>query len=346
MNPGALPAEAILPQRGTGPMQEEDRKTKSPDVGGIRLLTTPIEGGEDRARTTIVLDERHEGWTGVPHGGVLMSLVLELAHHGMDRSVFSSEGFPIRTSFRWGGPTVFLGDSLEIEARREGEETRVTITKEGEETPSFSVSIRSMPSPDVSEPEHLDTLTKAMEAIGRDTKDNVLPLPYATNCFVCGTEREHPGLTRKFFCLDAKGQQIVFTSIGLDPDDQNRVFRFQLDDAPVHPGVLAAILDETMGWGGFVKARHGGMTVKLDIDFLRPVERGEKMVCYGLCSGTRGKSATRMFWFAEGGILPMGEGDLPPILRASGQWLAMPDLTEEMRKHLRPSDWLDRWFAP
>ncbi len=327
-------------------MQEDDQKTNPPAPDKIRLLTTPIEGGENSARTEITLDERHEGWSGVPHGGVLMSLVLELAHHGMNRTPFSADGFPIRASFRWGGPTVSLGDRLKIVAQREGEETRVAITKDAEEVPSFSVAIRSIPSSDETENEHLDNLTRAMEAIGRDTKDNVLPLPYATNCFVCGSEREHPGLTRKFYCLDAKGEQIVFTSIGLDPDDQNEVFRFQLDDAPVHPGVLAAILDETMGWGGFVRARQGGMTVKLDVDFLRPVERGEKMLCYGLCSGTRGKSASRMFWFSEGGILPMGEGDLPPIVRASGQWLAMPDLTEEMRKHLRPAEWLDRWFTP
>jgi hypothetical protein len=146
--------------------------------------------------------------------------------------------------------------------------------------------------------------------------------------------------------VDARGEQIVFTSIGLDPDDQGKVFRFQIDDALMHPGVLAAILDETMGWGGFIRARQGGMTVKLDVDFLRPAERGEKMLCLGTCSGTRGKKATRLFWYSEGGILPMGERDLPPIVRAKGQWLAMPALTDEMRKHLRPAEWLDRWFAP
>ncbi len=327
-------------------MQEDPRQTNLSDADRIRFLTTPIECAEDQARATITLDERHQGWLGVPHGGVLMSLVLELAHHGMNRTMFSAQSFPVRASFRWGGPTVSLGNKLETAAQRVGEEIRVAITKDAEDTPSFSATIRSIPPSEQTETEHLDNLTEAMEAIGRDTKDNVFPLPYATDFFVCGSEREHPGLTRKFYCLDAKGEQIVFTSIGLDPDDQNKVFQFQLDDTPIHPGVLAAILDETRGWGGFITARHGGMTVKLDVDFLRPVDRGEKMLCYGICSGTRGKSAGRMFWFSEGGVLPMGEGDLPPIMRASGQWLAMPGLTEEMRKHLRPAEWLDRWFAP
>ena len=55
-------------------MQEDDRNTNLPDADRIRLLTTPIEGGEDSARATITLDERHEGWRGVPHGGVLFAL--------------------------------------------------------------------------------------------------------------------------------------------------------------------------------------------------------------------------------------------------------------------------------
>jgi acyl-coenzyme A thioesterase PaaI-like protein len=325
-------------------MESGDERTDFSGTDRIRLLTANVECGEGRARASITLDDRHQGWLGVPHGGVLMSLVLELAHHGVNRSLFSPRGFPVRGSFRWGGSTVSLGNELEIVAQAEEKGIAAAITKSSEQTPSFTASLRSVSSSEEAEGEYLDPLTEAMEAIGRETKDNVLPLPYATHCFVCGSEREHPGLTRKFHCLDAKGTQIVFTSIGLDPDDQNRIFQFQLDDSMIHPGVLAAILDETMGWAGFVRARQGGMTVKLDVDFLRPTERGEKLLCYGICSGTRGKRASRMFWFSEGGVLPMGEGNLAPIMRASGQWLAMPDLTEEMRTHLRPAEWLERWL--
>jgi acyl-coenzyme A thioesterase PaaI-like protein len=327
-------------------MEENNQQTTPPDADWVRFLTTPIVREDSQASTVITLGERHQGWSGVPHGGILMSLALELAHHGMRETLFSSERFPVRASFRWGGETVSLGDNLEMEAREETDSIRVAITKDTETLPSFSATIRSVQSSEDIETDHLDILTDAMETIGRDTKDNVLPLPYATNCFVCGSEREHPGLMRKFHCLDAKGVQIVFTSMGLEPDDQSKVFRFQLDDDLIHPGVLAAILDETMGWAGFVQARQGGMTVKLDVDFLRPVDRGEKMLCFGICSGTRGKDPSRMFWFAEGGILPMGEGELSPIMRARGQWLAMPDLTDQMRKHLSPREWLDRWLTP
>ncbi len=326
-------------------MGHEEGQPKLPGAEGIHFLTTTIDREPDGARTTVTLDKRHEGWLGVPHGGVLMSLVLELAHHGMNRTLFSPGGSPVRASFRWGGPSVSLGDELSVATRKEGGAILASITRVGEAGPSFSATLGPPPGEET-ETLRLESLTEAMEAVGTDTKDHVLPLPYATNCFVCGAGREHPGLTRRFYCLQAAETRIVFTPIGLDPDDQSQVSLFQIDDDLIHPGALAAILDETMGWGGFVQARHGGMTVKLDVDFLRPAERGEKMLCYGLCSGTRGKNPNRMFWFAEGGILPMGEGDLPPIMRATGQWLAMPDLTEEMRKHLRPAAWLDRWFEP
>lgn len=326
-------------------MQETTGGMNPPETDRIRFLTTSIECGRDEARATLRLDDRHQGWLGVPHGGVLISLALELAHHGMDRSLFSARGFPVRTSFRWGGPPLSLGKEVQLTAARQGEEIRVAVTTEAEETPSFSGVLRSAAPADEIENDQIDRLAQAMEAIGRETKDNVLPLPYAAHCFVCGSERQHPGLTRKFHCLDEEGVQVVFTTIGLDPEDRKQVCRFRLEETLIHPGVLAAILDETMGWGGFVRSRQGGMTVKLDIDFLRPAEEGEKMLCYGICSGMRGKSASRMFWFSEGGILPMGEEDLPPIIRASGQWLAMPDLTEEMKKHLRPAEWLDRWFG-
>jgi acyl-coenzyme A thioesterase PaaI-like protein len=327
-------------------MEQNNPQMNPAEAEWVRFLTTPIVREESQASTVITLGERHQGWMGVPHGGILMSLALELAHHGMRESPFSPERFPVRTSFRWGGATVSLGDNLEIVARKEADSIQVSITKDAESLPSFSATIRSLSSSEDIETNHLDILTDAMETIGRDTKDKVLPLPYATNCFVCGSEREHPGLMRRFYCLDAKGVKVVFTSVGLEPDDQSKVFRFLLDDELIHPGVLAAILDETMGWGGFVQARQGGMTVKLDVDILRPVDRGEKILCFGICSGTRGKDPSRMFWFSEGGILPMGEGNLSPIMRARGQWLAMPDLTDQMKKHLSPPEWLDRWFAP
>ena len=327
-------------------MEEDQRPTDPSKTDWTRFLTGPITREANQVRAALTLDERHQGWLGVPHGGILMSLALEMAHHGMDHTLFSAEGFPVRASFRWGGPTVWLGDNLQLAAEQQAEAVEVRITKDAEDTPSFSATIRPLQASEENETEHLDMLTEAMETIGRDTRENVIPLPYAANCFVCGSEREHPGLTRRFYCLDAKGTQIVFTSMGLDPEDQNTLFRFQLDDTQIHLGVLAAVLDETMGWGGFVRARQGGMTVKLDVDFLRPVDRGEKMLCFGTCSGTRGKQASRMFWFSEGGILPMGEGELPPIMRARGQWLAMPELTDEMKRHLRPPEWLDRWFTP
>ncbi len=318
---------------------------RTPQPRSTCFLTSPISRDPAAARARIRLDPCHEGWNGVPHGGILMSLVMELAHCGLDRPLFEPDRYPLRVSFRWGGNTLLLGEEAEILAQEDADRVQVSIRKGETETASFTSTIRHGLAPEEVETDLLDRFAEAMERIGRETRENVYPLPTARNCFVCGTHREKPGLTRKFYCLDLQGEQIVFTSLGLDPDDQERLFQFRLHDGHLHPGILAAVLDEAMGWGGFIHTRQGGMTVKLDIDVLRPAEKGEKMLCFGACAGTRGKRADRMFWFSEGGVLPMGEGELKPIMLARGQWLAMPRLTEEMRRELSPAGRLDRWFS-
>ena len=133
--------------------------------------------------------------------------------------------------------------------------------------------------------------------------------------------------------------------MGLEEDDQNRLSRFQLADGQIHPGPLAAVLDETLGWGGFVRTRQGGVTVRLELDIMRAVEPGEKLLALGTCTGVRGKSAQRMFWFSEGGILPMGEEDLSPVMLARGQWLAVPELTEQMPGQLIPPELTEPLFT-
>jgi acyl-coenzyme A thioesterase PaaI-like protein len=134
--------------------------------------------------------------------------------------------------------------------------------------------------------------------------------------------------------------------VGLDPDDQDRFHRFRLDDGQAHPGTLVALLDETLGWSGFLRTRQGGVTVRLEVDILRPVDPGEKLLCFGVCTGTRGRDPQRQFWFAEGAVLPMGDDDFSPVMTARGQWMSIPKLTDEMKRHLMPREWLLPWFAP
>ncbi len=329
-------------------MQQRDQIINKADKGTGPFISSPIEGQDlQEAWTRLLLDERHQGWRGLPHGGVLMSLILELAHKGLEDSAFLPERYPLHVSFRWGGTAIPLGQRAIVHVQQKADTIDGWIKEDKDALPALKATIGpGLSSPGI-ENKTFDKLAMIMESIDQEAKEKALPLPYSHSCFVCGTERDYPGLERKFYCLEGKEKQIVFTSLGLDPDDQNRLFRFRLEDDhdQIHPGVLAAVLDETLGWSGFLHTRQGGMTVKLEIDLLRPMEKEEKILSFGSCSGTRGNSPNRLFWFSEGGILPIGEEKLSPIMLARGQWLAVPRLTEEMEQQLVPKEWLKKWFG-
>ena len=103
-------------------------------------------------------------------------------------------------------------------------------------------------------------------------------------------------------------------------------------------------MDETLGWSGFLASGQGGITVKLEIDFLRPLIPGEKMVCCGRCIRLRGTSPHRLFWYSEGVIIPMRSDDHTPIALARGQWMAVPALTEEMKTNMLPQSESEKLF--
>ncbi len=319
------------------------RKDTEKEGGFIR---TPISTEAHSARTFVSFDGRHQGWNDLPHGGILMSMILELAHRGLSPTVFHEEMYPLRVVFRLGGPSLLLSDRVELSTCREEGRILGRVVKEGETQPSLEAGIHERQPISGFERLDMERINSALETIGRGTGNRSLPLPYSRNCFVCGVQRESPGLERRFHCMEGGDTKLVFTYMGLDPDDQERFHRFRLDDGQAHPGVLISILDETLGWAGFVQERQGGVTVKLEVDIFRPADPGEKMLCFGTCTGTRGRPPNRFFWSSEGAVLPMGDGDMSPIMTARGQWLAVPKLTGEMKRHLIPRDLTDPWFPP
>jgi acyl-coenzyme A thioesterase PaaI-like protein len=310
------------------------------------FIQTPITTEADSVRTQVKFDERHQGWMDIPHGGILMSMFLELVHRGLTPPLFRGEGDILRIGFRLGGPPLSIRDSVEVGARREDGTIRGWVKKEKDGTASLKASIRHHPPINGFEQLNMDPIHATLERIENNAGKGSIPLPYSRSCFVCGSERNEPGLERRFFCVEGGKSKIAFTYIGLDPDDRDRFHRFRLDDGQAHPGTLISVLDETLGWSGFVETLQGGVTVKLEVDIHRPADPGEKMLCFGICTGVRGRDPQRQFWFSEGAILPMGDGDLTPIMTARGQWLSIPNLTEEMKQHLIPRDWLQRWFGP
>lgn len=324
-------------------MRDANPREYPDDPKGL-LLPAPFVFRGNEIEGSLCLDTRHQGWMELPHGGLLMSCLLEAAYRGFgDILAFRGEGQAVRTSFRWGGPTLFLGNEILIAAKRDPAGIEGFIRKKGETRPTLTARIETGP-PKLSL-QDLDPIPEIMEGVAKDGAEKTVPLPYSQNCFVCGTGRSHPGLERRFYCLENDDRRIVFTLAGLDPDDGERFFWFRTSEGEVHPGALAAVLDETLGWSGFVAARQGGVTVRLEIDFFRPVDLGERLLFFSACTRIRGSSPHRLLWYAAGGILPFGAGqELAPVALARGQWLAMPKLTEEMKRHLTPPEWVSRWF--
>jgi len=327
------------------------RSTSEPhdeeEPAGKGFLEAAVIPGQDGVRSRVTLDARHQGWMEIPHGGILMSMILELAHRGLTPPLFQdpSPG-PLRIAFRLGGPSLSIRDRLEVGARRRDGTVHGWVKKEQEDTPSLQAEFRCLAPSGGQDGPDMTRILAALQRIGNDPGKGSVPLPYSRSCFVCGAERLRPGLERRFFYLEGAQSRIVFTYVGLDPQDRERFHRFRLHDGQPHPGTLISVLDETLGWSGFVETRQGGVTVRLEVDVHRPADPGEKMLCIGVCTGTRGRTPERQFWFAEGAVLPMGEGAWSPIMTARGQWLSVPKLTEEMKRHLMPRDWLRRWFGP
>lgn len=91
------------------------------------------------------------------------------------------------------------------------------------------------------------------------------PLPYSESCFVCGHENE-AGLRLRFF-RDGATVRCRCTL-----DDHYRGF---LDRT--HGGILATLVDETMGWATVVAANRFTYTVELNVRFRLPVAVGEPL---------------------------------------------------------------------
>lgn len=110
-------------------------------------------------------------------------------------------------------------------------------------------------------------------------------LPNSRTCFVCG-DRNVAGLQVTFH---ADGEE-VSAAVTLRPEHAGY-------DGVAHGGVLAALLDETMGWAPALANRRFCVCVELNVRYEKPVPVGEPVRATG-----RVKSAHRRIWEAEGEI--------------------------------------------
>lgn len=130
-------------------------------------------------------------------------------------------------------------------------------------------------------------------------------LPNFHGCFVCG-DRNPSGLHVRF---RTDGER-VFTSFTSDTPQMGFHGR-------THGGVMAALLDETMGWAPALANRRFCLTIELNVQYLKPLPMGMEVTVSGWVSG-----GNRRIWEAEGEIAD-AQGTV--YARGKGRFLSMND---------------------
>ncbi|MBE0556039.1 MAG: hypothetical protein IH628_02295 [Proteobacteria bacterium] len=194
-----------------------------------------------------------------------------------------------------------------------------------------------------SDGEHGKAFSAFMPEKCGDVLEQLIPLPSYKNCFVCGVERDYPGLKRQFRLWDAS-DKIVVSAAGFSGADRDSFCRFSRDGF-LHPLPFLALLDEILGWGGFLVSGSGAVTVSIGFTFYRPVACGEKLLFFGRGDRVRGRTSSRLLFWASGGAASLKEdGRLEMVASASGQWFGIQELTRQMRSSLLPRPLMEKAF--
>ncbi len=110
-------------------------------------------------------------------------------------------------------------------------------------------------------------------------------LPNFHACFVCG-DRNAAGLGVRF---RTDGERVYTTFTARKPH-----MGFH---QTTHGGILATLLDETMGWAPVLVNRRFCVTVELSVKYIQPAPLGTELTVAGWVTGGR-----RRIWEAEGEI--------------------------------------------
>ena len=288
--------------------------------------------------TAMIMEERMEGWRGIPHGGIAMGFVMELATLLREEYAEKDKGptYPLTADFRLGGAGVRIGDNVEARVRTAPEGIQGTIFAPGNNAPYLSAVIGY----GIDDPQRRDTFRSYLPARTSNPADWGIPLPYYRNCFVCGVARSHPGLERRFLLGGGDGgtPRLAYAAAGFDVADGNTFYRFQ-SGGRLSALPALALLDETMGWAGFLSAASGAVTVRIGYTFYRDIRPGERLVFIGRSERVRGNAGARIFFWTSGGAVSLDNaGRCEPVIAASAQYLGVAELTEQMRRELIPAE--------
>ncbi len=130
-------------------------------------------------------------------------------------------------------------------------------------------------------------------------------IPHSHTCFVCG-ESNAAGLKVRF---QTDGEK-VWTTVRVGEPHMGYL-------GISHGGVLAALLDETMGWAPAIHTGRFCMAIELHIEYRRSVPIGEEVTVTGYAT-----DVSRRIWEGRGDIRG-ADGTL--YVRGSGRFMPMSE---------------------
>jgi hypothetical protein len=301
-----------------------------------------IDNDGETISASIVMDPSKEGWVGIPHGGIGMGAIMEFVPGiGYAETDMREVQYPVSCSFRMGGAGARVGDRVVIQATPSDTGISGCISVEGTDMPYITGDIAF--GDQISE---IDEYTR--EYVPSDysqIKGKLDHIPHYLNCFVCGVDRKMPGLKRRFHLWKSPHGNVVCAFAGFNDEDKDTFYLFERNGF-IHPMGLMAVLDETMGWGGFFTSANGGVSVRLNYTLLRKISINEKLVFFGRGEKIMGRIDKRLLFWASGcGVVMHGDGSFEKVIESSGQWYAMAALTEQMRNELIPESLTGKTFA-
>lgn len=282
---------------------------------------------KDEFSADLYFEYHHEGAIGLPHGGLAMGLCLDVwRNYGLPK-------YPVRAMFRFGGSGLRIGEKAQLQANvcidHRGPVFVASITKYGDKKPYLRTEIVS-----------LDETNLGTVNIGEVQAVTRL-LPYYRNCFVCGHHRERVGLNRRFRYHDTPSWQGVSVLWGAGDDDLERARCFLIGKQELHPAVISSIFDENTGWAGFLRTKGAGLTVRMELNLLRPVGVRDQLLFIGQPDGIRGSINNPRFFTASGTVFVMNSGGMPvPVASGAGEWIILQSMTDQVKRNLLPeNDW-------
>jgi acyl-coenzyme A thioesterase PaaI-like protein len=290
------------------------------------LILSDFQIADNRIEAELVVDVRHEGWPGIPHGGIAMTSIIELA----DLFDNLTRIYPIRADFRFGGDRILLGDEVLISVKKECGSYRGEINKRSGRQPYLKSMIDHLP---VEECENgLMSMQKMLEEPFKSS--NSFTVPDFVNRIIFQKAFHPVHRYRVFEFRELSDGRICMLCFFRNSEGvlQNGEFNL-ISDTQVHPGAIITVLDETLGWSGFFTVWQGGVTVNLMTYFIRPVKPDETIFSVGICDDVYG-SHKRKIICCSGGIFSIKGDTIEPVAYSRGKWLTKPEFKERMLKHL------------